>query len=115
MLILDERPPDGTLGSCRTNIRPEPTSRTRYHRSPLGLPYINRSRGIPIPPAPFGVKPAGEIPAILIMKSGCSYSPHEVPFSALYRRPDLDKNSKPPANGRQTEVVPLVQTVWRLG
>jgi hypothetical protein len=28
--------------------------------------------------------------AILIMKSGCSYSPHEVPFSALYRRPDLD-------------------------
>jgi len=33
MLVLDERPPDGTLGSCRTNTRPKPTSRTRYHRS----------------------------------------------------------------------------------
>src|SRR4051812_21406060 len=39
------------------------------------------------------------------MKSGCSYSPHEVPFSALYRRPDLDKNSKPPTNGRQTAIM----------
>src|SRR5438309_11451385 len=45
------------------------------------------------------------LPAILIMKSGCSYSPHEVPFSALNRRPDLDKNSKPPADGRQTAIM----------
>jgi hypothetical protein len=51
----------------------------------------------------FKVKVA--LATILIVKSDCSYSPHEVPFSALYRRPDPDKNSKPPANGRQTAIM----------
>ena len=60
MLVLDERPPDGTLGSCRTNIRPEPIMRGKPSVLICGLRRAGLWRQLLVPACGCYVTLAGE-------------------------------------------------------
>ena len=45
MDIRDEHPPEARFGWCRTSIRSDPGSRTKYQQSPFELRYTSRSGG----------------------------------------------------------------------